>query len=96
MGKIILKYNAKKGQRIKYGYMGFTTFDMSVNDGFWYYNKTLKKWEENMVNENCAYSSHAPCKSVKAFKRKLKNAPRGVTFILVSRWVGHDVQGINI
>jgi len=41
------------------------------------------------------YSSHQSCKSVKAFRRKLKKAPKGVKFILVSKWEGYNVEGIG-
>jgi hypothetical protein len=82
-----LKYKAKRKSRINYNFMGFTTFE----NGWWFSHNT-NKWEQKPEAE---YSSHQDCKTVKAFRRKLKSAPKGVEFILVSRWVGHDVTGLG-
>ena len=46
-----------------------------------------------MLTHGC--SSHQRCDSVRAFRRKLKKAPYGVTFILVNRCVGYDVHGVG-
>ena len=83
-----IKYNAQKGTRINYRFMGFTTFENG-----WWFNHNTNRWEQNPEAGEKGYSSHQNCRSVKAFRRKLKKAPKGVKFILVSRWVGHDVEG---
>lgn len=83
-----LKYKAKKGQRVNYLFMGMTTFE---ND--WWYIEDLKKWVNNPKDLPYNKSTHQPCKSVKAFKRKLKKAPIEVEFILVSRWKDCNVIG---
>lgn len=67
--------------------MGMTTFEQG-----WWYNLDLKKWELDPP-EDYNYSTHQPCRSTKAFRRKLKKAPKDVEFVLVSRWVGFDVIG---
>lgn len=83
-----LKYEAEKNARIKYGFLGMTTF----KEGWWY-NDDLKQWEFGPKFGTYIYSTHQPCRTVKAFKRKLKKAPKGIGFILASRWVGFDVYG---
>jgi len=83
-----LKYEARKRTRINYRFMGFTTFEQG-----WWHNHDENRWEKNP--SNCNYGSHEPCRSVRAFRRKLKKAPKGVKFILVSRWKGYDVTGFG-
>lgn len=85
-----IKYEAPKRTRINYGFMGFTTFE----DGWWFSHNT-NRWEQNPKAGEKGYGSHQPCRTVKAFRRKLKDAPMGVEFILVSRWVGHNVTGFG-
>ena len=93
-----LTYQAPKRSRINYRFSGFTTFDYpfitkdGTRYGFYGWNETLKQWDTE-ITPNCSYSSSRPCRTVKAFRRMLKDAPYGVTFILNSRWVGHDVYG---
>ena len=89
-----MKYQAKKKNRIKYRFIGITTIDKDP----WWFNEKLNQWEnQKNTNKNidCDYNSHQDCKSVKAFKRKLKKCPKGVEFILVNKWVGYDVYGKN-
>jgi len=81
-----MKYQAQKGNRIKH-----TFFDMTTYVPIWWDGK---EWTAD-PNRTKPYSSHCPCDSVRAFRRRLKKAPRGVEFILVSRWKGHDVMGYN-
>jgi hypothetical protein len=84
-----LQYEAKKRNRVNYKFMGFTTFE-----NIWF-NLDTNKWEQRRKNSGCAYSSHQDCKTVRAFRRKLKSAPKGVTFILCSRWLGYNVFGVG-
>jgi len=85
-----LKYNAKKLARINYGFKGF----MSVETGWWFSYNT-NKWEWNPKAGEKGYSSHQDCNTVKAFRRKLKSAPKGVEFILVSKWKECHVKGFG-
>lgn len=85
-----LKYEAQKRTRIKYRFIGFTTFEQG-----WWHNHDLNKWEFNPHHGKYNYGSHEPCRSVMAFRRKLKKAPKGVEFILVSRWIGNNVTGLG-
>ena len=83
-----LKYEANKLARINYKFMGITTFERG-----WWYDRDLNEWTNNPDFKRGNISSHQPCKSARAFRRKLKSAPNGVEFILVSRWYGRDITG---
>jgi hypothetical protein len=85
-----LKFDLPKGQRINHSFLGFTTFE-----GDWIFNEKLKRWENGELQKGCIYSSHQDCNSVRAFRRKLKKAPKGINFTLVGRWWNCDVNGIN-
>jgi len=85
-----LKYEAKKLTRINYRFMGITTFENG-----WWFNHNSNKWEQNPSSGEKGYSSHQDCRTVRAFRRKLKSAPKGIKFILVSRWVDHNVTGFG-
>lgn len=85
-----LKYTAKKGKRINYGFVGFCCSGRG-----WWYNRDTNQWEETPKGGVKWFSSHQDCKTVKSFRRKLKSAPKGVRFELVSRWVGHSVSGVG-
>ena len=75
---------------MNYIFTGFTTFEQG-----WWYNCDLKRWENDMDGERYDYSSHQPCRTMKAFRRKLKKAPSGVEFVLNSRWVGKNITGVG-
>lgn len=85
-----LRYDASKGRRIKsHGFIWITTFDRWwYSDGQWVHTDDL---DITKGGSNCAYG----CRSVKAFRRMLKSAPRGVEFILVNSWLGYDVYGVG-
>jgi hypothetical protein len=83
-----MRYEAKKGTRINYKFFGMTNFD-----DYWWVD-TLKKWVKiSEVDKRLERSTHRDCRSTRAFRRMLKTAPKGVEFILVSRWVGYNVYG---
>lgn len=83
-----LKYQKEKGSRIK----NVMFFGMThTGFGLWYEEET-RTWKED-ANPPC--STHAPCKSVRAFKRMLRTAPKGKKFVLSSRYVGYDVYGVG-
>jgi hypothetical protein len=83
-----MKYEAQKGNRINYGFMGITTFEFG-----WWFSHNSNRWEQNPESGEKGCSNHQDCRTMKAFRRKLKNAPKGVEFILVSRWNGYDIIG---
>jgi len=76
--------------RINYRFIGFTVYKGDC--GLWFIHNT-NRWEYNPNTGKNGYSSHQPCRTVRAFRRKLKYAPKGISFILVSRWFGHDIIG---
>ena len=89
-----LKYEARKGQRFKKRiFFGVTNFEG------WWWNEDLKIWHRYGANPNTNnLSSHfMGCKSVKAFRRRLRQwsryLPEGIQFILASRYEGQDVYG---
>lgn len=84
-----LKYEASRGNRIKYHFMGFEAVNC---DWWWAYEDN--KWVQS--TEKKPITTHRPCRSVKAFKRMLKTAPFGVEFRLCGRWVGHNVYGVGM
>lgn len=71
--------------------MGFCSQD---ENNYWWFDYGSNQWLNDMtLLTKKGFSSHQDCKSVKAFRRKLKKAPKGIKFILVSRWKGYDVIG---
>lgn len=71
--------------------MGFCSQDEN-ND--WWFDYESNQWLNDMtLLGKKGFSSHQWCRSVKAFRRKLKKAPKGVKFILVSKWKRHDIIG---
>ena len=58
-----------------------------------WWNHDNRKWEPLNTTENCNYSTHAPCKTVKAFKRMLRKNPQiQGDAVLVSRYIGYTVH----
>ena len=70
-------------------------------DGFeavnceWAWNYDLRIWTQEIEGGKYRYSSHAPCKSVRAFRRMLKKAPKGVEFKLWNKYTGCNVRGFG-
>ena len=87
-----LKFKANKTTRINHMFVGMTTFEEN-----WGYNYDLKKWENKSSLEFGKYHrySHQGCRTMKAFRRKLKKAPKGVEFVLCSRYKGNDIIGVG-
>lgn len=81
-----LKYQAPKNSRIKTRFMGVTTYDR-----LWYHKPTKQWTNDKDVLKGGNYSNFMPCRSVKAFRRFLDKAPREIEWILINRYVGHDV-----
>lgn len=86
-----LRHEAPKHARVNHSYLWYEPVGLTK----WIFNIDLGKWEydPDLSKRVHGYSSAAPCRSAKAFRRKLKKCPRGVEFVLVSRWVGRDVYG---
>ena len=80
-----LKYESAKPMRINYGFLGMTNYDG------WWWNVNQRKWQFGVGCGNT--SSHQPCKSVRAFRRRLRHSVPGIEFTLCSNWVGYCVFG---
>ena len=84
-----MKFEAPKGQRIKRYGMGVT-----IMTGHWAWLYDEKRWAD-WVKEDCcgkSRSSHAPCRTIRAFRRMLKKnpqLPRG-SIVWVNRYIGHN------
>lgn len=87
-----ITFEAPNGHRIlRHGFWGITTHatEGASTDLWWSYEK--KAWVDG-VHPHC--SSHAPCKSFKAFLKHIRKHPelRGRRVIFVSRYVGHNIS----
>jgi hypothetical protein len=83
-----LRFSKQKSQRVKKRFIGFCAVDRT----HYWFEELSQSWKQS--NECVGpSSSHQDCNSVRAFRRKLKTAPKGVKFVLVSRWRGFDVDG---
>jgi len=79
-----LKYEAQKNSRIKNQFTGFESEFCNL----WFCEET-KTWD---LKGN---SSHRYCRSIRAFRRMLKYAPKGVCFVLWNRFEGYKVWGVG-
>lgn len=75
-------------------FMGITTWTLDKDLlPLWWCHKT-RKWVTSIVDATEGASTHAPCRSYKAFERHLKRHVaelEGYEVILVSRFDGYDV-----
>lgn len=85
-----LRYEQNKGNRLNSQMDGFEAINCE-----WAWNYDLRKWTQEIESGKYRYSSHAPCKSVKAFRRMLKKAPKGIKFKLWNKYVGCCVYGFG-
>ena len=83
-----IKYEANKGQRIKYGFLEMSTY------GCYWWNIDLNKWEHSDVVDfnKHEYDDGIRCKTIRAFRRRLKSAPN-IQFYLFAKWKGFDAFG---
>jgi hypothetical protein len=85
-----ITFEAPHGQRIlRCWFMGITTFRNDDQPSLWWCNAT-RKWVTARSSMPMGGSSHAPCKSYRAFLRHLRKHPelKDYEVILVSRF--HD------
>ena len=84
-----LRFEAKKGQRLHRYFWAVTITNPKVN--LWW-NTTKGGWEEIYTNPSHGYSTHAPCRTLKSFKRMLRKYPEIVGHAcLVNRYKGFDI-----
>lgn len=89
-----LKYQAKKDTRIKYRFMG-VQIDREPDGVMYWWVEEEKRWSTAPPWNTGGISDTAPCRSVRAFRRRLrewnKYIPNDVKFVLNSRWIGYNV-----
>lgn len=90
----IYTFEAPKGERIYKDMCGIAT----LTEPFLWWNKTKSCWEtdqQRMKNaDKNSYSSHAPCRTFKAFKRHLKKhviVLKNSKIVLVSKYRKHNI-----
>lgn len=90
-----IKFEAPRGQRIlRNHFFGITCFPRSESDRwvpFLWWDEANRQWTNDAVPGS---SSHAHCKSYKAFLKhikKHKNSFKGFDVVLCSHYVGYDI-----
>ena len=93
--KSMISWQSVLGHRILNSrFMGITTFTLDNDQPpLWWCHET-RRWVTSTLDIKRGGSTHAPCRSYKAFQRHLKKHVaelEGYDVILVSRFEGHDV-----
>jgi hypothetical protein len=84
--QIVMRFQAKKGSRIH------RYFDSVVIDVDLWWNCDTRVWEELFSEENGNYSTNAPCKTLRSYRRMLMKNPEIIGHsCLVNRYIGFDV-----
>ncbi len=90
MQRLVMHFEAPKGERV-HRYFWAVTLTEITEDNLWW-NTKLGKWEPYQANKDHGYSTHAPCKTLKAFKRMLRKYPEIIgRCVLVNKYKGLDV-----
>ena len=88
--KSVFIYEASKGNRLMRYFHSVTSTEKLPGNLWW--NYTLGVWEEYRLHPKHGYSSHAPCKTFRAYKRMLRKNPELVgRSVLVNRYGGYDI-----
>lgn len=96
MKTVSIKYNKKRGFRIKnYGFLWIELEPDHIFDYEYYFS--LNNWfnsNDPKVNSTMSFSTGEDCHSLKAAIRKVKkaNVKKGTKFILVSRYIGYNIE----
>jgi hypothetical protein len=88
-----ITFEARRGQRIlRRWFMGITIFSNDDQPSLWWCNAT-RKWVPITTPMPLGGSTHAKCKSYRAFLRHLRKHPelKGYEVILVSRFHDHNI-----
>jgi len=92
----IIWFDAPVGERLGRYYLGISVRDED-GSGLWWSRRDCRWYRSRDFPDHGGLSSHAPCATVRAFKRHLRKHEaelRGYIARLESRYVGHDVWGI--
>ena len=86
----VMRFEAPAGERV-HRYFWAVALTEITEDNLWW-NRTIRKWEPYNTNKDHEYSTHAPCKTLRAFKRMLRKHPeiKG-RCVLVNKYKGLDV-----
>ncbi len=88
-----ITFEAEHGCRIlRNRWMGITTYRKDDQPSLWWCYRT-KKWVTSNEKMPDGGTSHAPCKSYKAFLRHLRKHPelKGYEVTFVSRYIGYNI-----
>ncbi len=94
-----MKYQKQKGERIKNSrFIGLELLDNSSTN-YWFY-PCINNWADDYVRPELkkrGCQNWEDCYSLKAAIRKVNKAdvPKGTVFILLSRYVGYDIEIIK-
>lgn len=90
-----ITYQMIKRCRIKrYGFLVVQNFG-----GYFWSNEHRRwiHWEQSMGGKGSSNCFPGKCRSIRAFRRRLREwsryLPPGIRFRLVHHWIGHDVYG---
>lgn len=83
-----LEFEAPLGQRVHRYFWAVTT-----NRANLWWNRSLKCWEPYGTHKSHDYSTHMPCRTLRAFKRMLRKHPEMQgKCILVNKYRGYNVH----
>ena len=72
---------------------------LTDEDGDYWWNCELKVWADRTDWEATSgiYTNHAPCRSLRSYRRMLKKYPFLVgNSVLVGKYIGHNIYGQSL
>jgi len=85
-----MRFETASGGRFHRYFWAVTLTDSTEDDLWW--NEDLFIWEPIHLNPSHAHSTHASCKTLRAFKRMLRKNPSIIgRCCLVNNYQGHNV-----
>ena len=93
--KLKFKFEAESGTRLMRYFWAVTVLEKNENGKRLWWNNDMRLWETLDTHKDCAYSTHAECKTFKSFKRMLRKHPHIVgKCVLVSNYIGYNIDSI--
>jgi len=71
---------------------------MHCPDGSYYFIPALNQWlaKDSPIRKDYDSQSYIRCHSLRAFRKRLQNCPKGVKFTLISLFIGSfDINGVG-
>ena len=89
----IIEYEGKRGTRIMNRFNGVTAYSSEGRGLWWSFSK--KEWTDKL--DTTGYSSHAGCRTFRAFLRHIrtKGSNNVAEFVLCNRYVGLSISAIR-